>query len=215
MPIAPIIPWINNQFTDDDGLPLAGGKVWTYEAGTTTPLETYSEANLDPLSERTNPIILGADGRPTVGENIYLLPQMYKFVVMNANDVEVITRDDVGDRGYINTENAGIQQTEGSTTERTGTYDMVEDDRMIRFDTTGGNGTLNLLPAAEYGKELVIKNMGTGANTIAVTPDGSDTIEGIAAAFTIPAASSPTFPTLRLAPNEAGDGWWVTGSHGF
>lgn len=211
MPTAPIAPWIAQQFFDADGNPLAGGLIYTYEAGTTTDLATYSQVDLDPGSARTNPIVLGDDGRPEDGLAIYILPQFYKFAVHNIDDDLLYTVDDVGDVGYIGVENAGSQQTEGGDTERTGTYAMVESDRMIRFDTSGGAGTLNLLAAADYSKVLVVKNM--GANTIAVTPDGSDTIEGIAAAFTIPVAASPNFPTLMLVPNDDGDGWWIVASH--
>ena len=211
MAIAPIAPFITQQFFDDDGHPLAGGLVYTYEAGTTTDLATYSAVDLDALSARTNPIVLGDDGRPQDGLAIYILPQMYKFAVHDVNDVLLYTVDDVGDRGYINTENAGTLQTTNGTTERTGTYAMVASDRMIRFDTSGGAGTLNLLPAADYTNVLVVKNMST--NTIAVTPDGTDTIEGIAAAFTIPVAASPNFPTIMLVANDGGDGWWIIASH--
>lgn len=214
MPIAPIAPWIAQQFFDADGNPLAGGLIYTYEAGTTTPLATYSSVDVpDPGAARTNPIVLGDDGRPEDGLAIYILPQMYKFAVHNVDDDLLYTVDDVGDRGYINTEYAGAQQTEGGDTEHTGTYNMVATDRMIRFDTSGGAGTLNLLAAADYSKVLVVKNMGT-ANTVAVTPDGSDTIEGVAAAFTIPVSpGSPNFPTLMLVPNDDGDGWWIVASH--
>ena len=30
------------QFLDNNGLPLSGGKIYTYIAGTTTPLATYT-----------------------------------------------------------------------------------------------------------------------------------------------------------------------------
>ena len=50
------------QFFSNDGLPLAGGKIQTYQAGSTTPLTTYTDAS--GLIANTNPIILGTDGRP-------------------------------------------------------------------------------------------------------------------------------------------------------
>ena len=50
------------NFLDVDGLPLAGGKINTYQAGSTTPLATYTDVN--GLIPNTNPIILGTDGRP-------------------------------------------------------------------------------------------------------------------------------------------------------
>ena len=49
------------QFLDDSGNVLTGGKIYTYSAGTTTPLATYT-SNLG-TSAHTNPIILNAAGR--------------------------------------------------------------------------------------------------------------------------------------------------------
>ena len=50
------------QFFDNSGVPLAGGLLYTYEAGTTTPATTYtSSAGTIP---NTNPIVLDAAGRP-------------------------------------------------------------------------------------------------------------------------------------------------------
>ncbi len=49
------------QFFDDDGNPLSGGKVFIYEAGTTTKAESWTDAS--GLTPNTNPIILDAEGR--------------------------------------------------------------------------------------------------------------------------------------------------------
>ena len=67
MATAPIAPFIPQQFLDSDGHPLAGGLIYTYATGTSTPLATYSAADLDPLSVRTNPIVLADDGTPQDG----------------------------------------------------------------------------------------------------------------------------------------------------
>ena len=51
------------QFFDATGRNvLSGGKIFTYANGTTTPQDTWKDAALSVLN--TNPIILGADGRP-------------------------------------------------------------------------------------------------------------------------------------------------------
>lgn len=53
-------PVIVHQFFDDAGNPLAGGKVYTYDSGTTTPKTTYTDkAGTVPNS---NPIILDSAG---------------------------------------------------------------------------------------------------------------------------------------------------------
>ena len=58
------IPFVKARFFDRCGKPLAGGKVYTYEANTTTPKVTYK----DPygLTPNTNPIILDAAGEADI-----------------------------------------------------------------------------------------------------------------------------------------------------
>lgn len=52
-------PWPRIRFMDDDGNPLAGGKLYTYRTGTSTNKATYSDADGTP---NANPVILDADG---------------------------------------------------------------------------------------------------------------------------------------------------------
>lgn len=47
-------------FTDDEGAPLVGGKIYTYITGTSTPTPLYHDALL--ASPWTNPIVIPADG---------------------------------------------------------------------------------------------------------------------------------------------------------
>lgn len=80
------------QFFSNDGLPLAGGKLQTYQAGSTTPLATYT--NNSGNIANTNPIILGAGGRPP--SDIWLSDGFfYKFVLSDANDVVIQTYDNI------------------------------------------------------------------------------------------------------------------------
>ena len=50
------------QFFDNSGVPLAGGLLYSYEAGTTTPAPTYTTSA--GTIAHTNPIVLDAAGRP-------------------------------------------------------------------------------------------------------------------------------------------------------
>lgn len=80
------------QFFSNDGLPLAGGKLQTYQAGSTTPLATYTDSS--GLVANTNPIILGTSGRPPA--TIWLEEGFfYKFVLSDANDVVIQTYDNL------------------------------------------------------------------------------------------------------------------------
>lgn len=78
------------QFFDDNGNPLSGGKVYTYTAGTTTPLTTYT-SSLGTVAN-TNPIILDAAGR-TPNEIWLIVGTLYKFIVKTSADSLVGTYD--------------------------------------------------------------------------------------------------------------------------
>lgn len=69
------------QLLDGNGNPVAGAKMWSYAAGTTTPLTTYSDAAL--TTANTNPVVTDADGRFPA---IFLQAQDYKFAFLDASD---------------------------------------------------------------------------------------------------------------------------------
>jgi hypothetical protein len=80
------------QFFDDNGVPLAGGFIYTYQAGSSTPLVTYTD-NGGTIAN-ANPIVLDASGRTP--QQIWLLTGFsYKFVLQNANAVLIQTLDNI------------------------------------------------------------------------------------------------------------------------
>lgn len=81
------------QFFDNNGNPLAGGKLWSYQAGTTTPKTTYttSAGNV----AHTNPIILDSAGRVATGEIWLTAGENYKFVLMTSANVTIATWDNI------------------------------------------------------------------------------------------------------------------------
>jgi hypothetical protein len=69
------------QFFDNNGAPLAGGLIYTYAAGTTTPLETYT-TYLGNIAN-ANPIVLNSAGR--ISNQLWLnIGYDYKFVLKDA-----------------------------------------------------------------------------------------------------------------------------------
>lgn len=85
--MAVITPIPKTQFIGADGVPLAGGKVYTYAAGTTTPQATYTDST--GTTANTNPIILDSRGEA----NIWLGEATYKFKLTDENNVEIWTVD--------------------------------------------------------------------------------------------------------------------------
>lgn len=82
------------QFVDKNGKPLSGGKLYTYEAGTETPLVTYKtvEGGYGSGNVNTNPIVLDIAGRAQL---VLLRFRAYKLVLTDADDNVVQTWDNV------------------------------------------------------------------------------------------------------------------------
>ena len=81
------------QLFNDNGDPLAGGKIYSYLAGTTTPATTYttSAGNI----QHSNPIVLDAAGRVPSGEIWLTNGTSYKFVVQDSANNLIGTFDNV------------------------------------------------------------------------------------------------------------------------
>lgn len=80
------------QLLDNSGNVLSGGKIYTYAAGTTTQVATYTSNS--GITANSNPIILNSAGR--VPYEIWLTDgQNYKFVLKDSNDVLIGTWDNL------------------------------------------------------------------------------------------------------------------------
>lgn len=86
------------QFFDNNGSPLTGGKLYTYAAGTTTPLASYTASA--GTTAHSNPIILDAAGRVPGGE-IWLSSARYKFALYSSVDVLIATYDNIAGLGTL------------------------------------------------------------------------------------------------------------------
>ena len=93
--MARISPVPRLQFFDDNGDPLVGGKLYTYAAGTVTPLATYTDAGGG--TEHTNPIILDSRGEVS----LWLGSSLYDFVIHNADDELIYTADDISSQATV------------------------------------------------------------------------------------------------------------------
>ena len=79
------MPW---QFFDDDGHPLAGGWIYTYQTGTSNAQSLY-KTNV-PDTAWSNPLHLDSAGRP--GASVYgLATPAYDLVIKDANFNTILT----------------------------------------------------------------------------------------------------------------------------
>jgi hypothetical protein len=100
------------QFFTNTGAVLTGGKLYTYQAGTTTPLVSYTN-NMGNVA-RTNPVVLDAAGRVPDSGEIWITAQPYKFVLKDSNDVLIATYDNIfGSGAFAVTNYTGNGSTVG------------------------------------------------------------------------------------------------------
>lgn len=81
------------QFFTNAGVPLSGGFIYTYQAGTSTPLATYTTSA--GTIQHANPIVLDSAGRVPTGEIWLTFGSSYKFVIKDKDSVIVGTYDNI------------------------------------------------------------------------------------------------------------------------
>lgn len=93
------------QFFDNTGLPLSGGLLYTYQAGSSTPLTNYTD--ISGTIANANPIVLDTSGRSAT--EIWLTYGFnYKFVLKTSAGVTIGTYDNI--YGIV-----GVQAAVGTT----------------------------------------------------------------------------------------------------
>lgn len=95
----------SQQFFDNNGIPLSGGLIYTYQAGSSTPLATYTDIN--GTVANANPIVLNSSGR--LANEIWLTyGYFYKFVLKDSSGSTIGTYDNL--YGIV-----GVQTAVGTT----------------------------------------------------------------------------------------------------
>jgi len=151
-----------------DNLPLAGGLLYTYQAGTTTPLATYT--GVDGLIACPNPIVLGVNGiAPTP---IWLSStNNYKFVLATSANVTLYTYDNIsgipGAGSVVNVPSGGIIIWSGSSTSVPSGYVLCN----------GQSGTPDLRNSFVIGagSSYTVNNTGGFVSSGVMTSAGSNT----------------------------------------
>ena len=138
-----ILPPINApvfRAFDANGVPLAGGKLFTYAAGTSTPLATYADAA--GAAPNANPVVLDSTGTA----KIFLGPAAYKFMLQNANGVQQWTVDNINGAPPVAGATSVFGRT-GAVVAVTGDYTCAQvtgavcSTPTIYYQTIGADGT--------------------------------------------------------------------------
>jgi hypothetical protein len=149
---------------DGNGNTYAGAKLYFYETGTSTPLDTYSDEALSVAN--ANPVVADSNG---LFSDIFLKGQSYKAILKTSADVTVWTADPV--IGGLNIVDDTSPQA-GGDVDMNG-YDIQFDDATgIRDDSD--NEQLIFQKTASAVNELTVTNAATG-NGPELSATGGDT----------------------------------------
>jgi hypothetical protein len=153
------------QFFDANGNPLVGGKLYTYAAGTTTPLASYTDSSGG--TANANPIILDSRGEA----NVWLASgTAYKFVLQSAASATIWTVDNIdATLGTMASQNANnVAITGGSVSVSTLTTSSTV---TLNGGTANGVAYLNGSKVVTSGSALVFDGTNLG---LGVTPSAWD-----------------------------------------
>lgn len=148
---------------------LSGGKIYTYEAGTTTPLTTFQD--LAGATANTNPVILDSAGMAVIRQTDGVA---YKWVVYDSDDNLLWSRDNiiVGTTSEGNDQVYLVPMTYLGTPEAQGFMGghLFNDDVFFAIDFEGAQGTVETNPAAEF--VISVRKNGTEVGTLTIGTDG-------------------------------------------
>lgn len=147
---------------DNNGNPLAAGKVYTYAAGTSTPKTTWIDAGK--TTPATNPVILDGVGCAEVYAD-----GDYKIVVKTSADVLVATHDGVKYRSPTSNVLTKISN-----------YTATHDDDVILANAASGAITITLPSATTAVYPIIVKKIDSTANAVTIAASGGQTIDGSA-----------------------------------
>jgi hypothetical protein len=99
--MAILSPYPFFQLLDGNGRPYAGGLVYTYEAGSSTPKVTYKDGTGD---ANTNPVILDSDGRA----DIWLDTGAYKMVFTDGQGASIFDPGTIEGNVYKTVDNINL-----------------------------------------------------------------------------------------------------------
>ena len=193
--MASLTPTPKQQIYGSDGNPLVGGKIYTYAAGTTTPLATYTDAGAG--TANTNPIILNSLGQA----NIWLAPSSsYKFSVFTSADVLLYTVDNIATPiDYLSlVTSLASPPPIGSTAPNTGAFTTLA-------ATTGTITTVNATTITATGTITAETLTFEGGGSMTKPPEaGIQSITAAAAANALTVTLNPTILDFRSATLTSG-----------
>jgi hypothetical protein len=195
--MASLTPTPKQQIYGSDGAPLVGGKIYTYSAGTTTPLATYT--NSGGGTANTNPIILNSLGQA----DIWLAASStYKFSVYTSADVLLYTVDNIATPiDYLSlVTSLASPPPIGSTTPNTGAFTTLTATTGAITTLTSTTGNITTVNATTVNATTSTTTGVTTTGTLTFSGGGSMTKLAEPAIKPITASVSANALTVTLNP---------------
>lgn len=191
------------QVLDDNGDPLAAGKVTFYEPGTTTLKDTYTEADL--ATANTNPVILDSNGRPDNATGAIWLNGEYKYKFTTSADVAVGATIDNLNVGVSASTSGGLQQPLNGSFEDDTDLDNTPDNWTLSRLTDGTIAT-DTTDQAHGKTSLLFTSGGSGGGT--ATSTRFDVLAGgnVIVRFTYKSSSATSLNKVDLKTYDKDDG---------
>lgn len=179
----PVTPIINPHvtFVNAAGAPCWNCSLYSYAAGTTTPLATYVDAT--GTSQNTNPIILDASG----GANVWFGANAYKLVLIDSTGTTLWSVDQISSLGALL---AAVQITPAQVTgvavvQNPTAGQTITQPSGTTLSVNSLNNVLYLSASSELGAQI----------NAAVTTLGGSTGQGV---IVIPPSTSLTWATAAV-----------------
>lgn len=202
-----LAPVFKQRFFDSNGMPLAGGQLFTYAAGTTTPQGTYADAG---GTTNPNPVVLDSSGYAS----IWLDPSLsYKVVLTDSTGATIYSVDNVslgGSGGVtgISTWNANSVYSQGAIVTDTSGYGLMY---VSLIANNVGNPLTNV---SDWRMFLGNTRTVSASSTLLVTDEfvRSDTTAGALTQTLPPCSTTPI--GKRITIKDVGTGQYQTSVKG-
>jgi hypothetical protein len=222
--MASLMPNGKQRYTDNNGNNLSGGKLYAFAAGTSTPLDTYSDqAGATP---NAHPVVLNARGEATV----FWGSSPYKVVLKDASDVEIWSQDnmqvqsDAADLASVATGKGdaliGVKLVATGSVART-QHDKNAEIISVKDFGAVGDGSTNDTAAVQAAVNAILADSTKGSaiyfpqgdyRVDQITVDLSTVVPSGAGKLTIYGDGIASQVTIRSAPNQ--NIFQVTGNAG-
>lgn len=203
--MAKLLPQLRVRYFGQNGDPLVGGLLYSYIAGTSTPLTTYTSSAGD--TPNTNPVVLDANGEA----DVYIGNRQYKFTLADSLDVVQWTVDDIdGTETVVNstspwaehsvTDGQSAADLTGETVDFANYSQAIYDVEIVRGTTVFSTGSMAIQNVNGTGRVSAGNFIGEEPHGVTFSVSQASTVATLRAALDSGAGNGVIKLNRRLVP---------------